>query len=135
MELKKIKYSELNGKQKEIYNFQKIAWELADFWFNCIKLSEDWQWADFLAYHINGKKTLKVQLKARITIDKKYLWKNIFIAFPVWENWYIIEHDTLVEILWQISDRLNSESWLEHWCYSSGKPSLSILKSLEQYKL
>lgn len=51
MKLKKIDYCELNPKQKEIYNFQKLAGILADYGFNCIKLSDDWNGADFLAYH------------------------------------------------------------------------------------
>ena len=37
MEFKKVQYEKLNGKQKEIYNFQKVAAELADYGFNCIK--------------------------------------------------------------------------------------------------
>ncbi len=48
---KKIPYDQLNGKQKEIFNFQKIAATFADYGFNCIKLADDWQGADFLAYH------------------------------------------------------------------------------------
>ena len=43
MKLKKIDYCELNPKQKEIYNFQKLAGILADYGFNCIKLSDDWK--------------------------------------------------------------------------------------------
>ena len=79
MKLKKIGYS----KQKEIFNFQKVAGLLADYGFNCIKLADDWQGADFLAYHVDGKSTLKVQLKSRPTISKKYRGKAIFMAFPV----------------------------------------------------
>lgn len=79
----KIIYSELSPRQKEIYNFQKISAYLADYGFNCIKLSDDWNGADFLAYHLNGKDTLRIQLKSRITIDKKYINKNLHIAFPI----------------------------------------------------
>ena len=71
--LQRIAPNKLNGKQKEIYNFQKSASLLADYGFNCIKLSDDWQGADFLAHHFDGKTTLRVQLKARLTIDRKYL--------------------------------------------------------------
>ena len=69
MELKRIKYEDLNAKQKQIYNFQKVAGLLADYGYNCIKLDDDWQGADFLAYHNDGDQTLKVQLKARCTVD------------------------------------------------------------------
>jgi len=54
MKLEKIEYSSLNAKQKEIYNFQKVASLLADYGFNCIKLADDWQGADFLAYNHKG---------------------------------------------------------------------------------
>jgi hypothetical protein len=67
-----IRYASLKARQKELFNFQKIAATLADYGFNCIKLADDWQGADFLAYHINGTTTLKVQLKSRLTIDRKY---------------------------------------------------------------
>jgi hypothetical protein len=59
----RIRYAELNAKQKEIYNFQKVAALLAEYGFNCIKLADDWQGADFLAYHHHGDRTLKVQLR------------------------------------------------------------------------
>ena len=81
MILRPIKYSDLNSRQKENYNFQKVAGELADYGYNCLRLNDDWQGADFLAVHINGDDVLKVQLKGRFTIDDKYLGKNIFIAF------------------------------------------------------
>ena len=33
-------------------------------------LADDWQGADFLAYHKDGSGTLKVQLKARLALSK-----------------------------------------------------------------
>ena len=43
MKLQKVKYEELTAKQKEIFNFQKVAAQLADYGFNCIKLDDDWR--------------------------------------------------------------------------------------------
>ena len=71
MQLHKIEYNSLNSRQKEIFNFQKISGVLADYGFNCIKLADDWQGADFLAYHKDGLDTLKVQLKSRLTINER----------------------------------------------------------------
>ena len=61
----RVCYETLNAKQKEIYNFQNVAAVLADYGFNCIKLSDDWNGADFLALHMPSRDTLRVQLKSR----------------------------------------------------------------------
>ncbi len=41
--LEKINYGDLNGKQQEVYNFQKCAALLAEYGFNCIRLVDDWE--------------------------------------------------------------------------------------------
>ena len=62
------------------------ATSTSDYRFNCIKLNDDWQGADFLAYHKDGSTTLKVQLKARAVINKKYRGKDLYLAFPAVET-------------------------------------------------
>lgn len=62
-----VPFKTLNAKQKEIYNFQKIAARLADYGYHSMWLSDDWQGADFLACHVDGKTVLRVQLKSRLT--------------------------------------------------------------------
>ena len=99
MDFNKVGYNDLNSRQKEIFNFQKVSSVLADYGFNCIKLADDWNGADFLAYHFNGSETLKVQLKGRLTIAKKYLGKGLFMAFPIDGIWCLINHDELVEMI------------------------------------
>jgi hypothetical protein len=136
MTFKKVNYKDLNGRQKEVYNFHKIAAVLADYGFNCLKLTDDWQGADFLAYQMLGStETLKVQLKSRISIDRKYEGKNIWIAFPRSDVWYLIEHDTLRNIIGQTTPWLSSPSWKEHGFFNSHKPSAKLLKELEEYKI
>jgi hypothetical protein len=78
-----IDCQELDSKQKEIYNFQKVAAKLADYGYNCIKLADDWLGADFLAYHKDGEETLKVQLIGRLLADRKCVGKNLYMAFPL----------------------------------------------------
>ncbi len=85
----------LNPKQQENFNFQKVASTLADYGFNCIRLSDDWQGADFIACHIDGNTFLKIQLKGRLMFQKKYNGKNIYIAFRQDEKCYIYPHDEL----------------------------------------
>lgn len=59
----RVAYGKLNARQKESYNFQKVAARMADNGFNCLRLTDDWQGADFIACHIDGETFLKVQLK------------------------------------------------------------------------
>ncbi len=133
MKIKRVKYSDLSAKQKEIYNFQKIAGILADYGFNCIKLADDWQGADFLAYHKDGKQTLKVQLKGRLCVDKKYLGKDLFMAFQISKTkktWYLIEHDKLVKAVSETTNWLNTDSWKERGIYNSSRPNERLLSAI-----
>ena len=85
--MKKINYDKLNSCQQENYNFQKVAAVLADYGYNSIRLTDDWQGADFIAIHIDGSTFLKIQLKGRISFDKKYQNKDIWICFPYNGDW------------------------------------------------
>jgi frataxin-like iron-binding protein CyaY len=132
---KPIPYDQLKSKQKELFNFQKVASTLADYGFNCIKLADDWEGADFLAYHFEGKTTLRVQLKSRLTISKKYEGKDIWMAFPHNGSWYLIEHDRLVEKAGKHTDWLESSSWREKGGYSSRSINPEFLDSLLEDRL
>ena len=134
MYLRRVDYRELNGKQKEIYNFQKVAAKLADYGFNCIKLDDDWMGADFLAYHKDGVQTLRVQLKGRLTISKKYTGKDLYLCFRHRDYWYLVPHDTLVDIAGLTTNWLNTPSW-EKGQYSSASPSQKTLEALADYRL
>ena len=134
MHLRRVDYRELNGKQKEIYNFQKVAARLADYGFNCIKLDDDWMGADFLAYHKDGVQTLRVQLKGRLTISKKYSGKDLYLCFRHQDNWYLVPHDTLVDIA-GLTTKLAQYAFLGKGQYSSANPSQKTLKALADYRL
>jgi hypothetical protein len=125
----------LNARQKELFNFQKAAATLADYGFNCIKLTDAWQGADFLAYHVNGTTTLRIQLKSRITTQKKYLGKDIWIVFPHQGFWYLIEHDDLVAKAGEHTDWLHSHSWRVKNGYSSPGINPELLDSLVENRL
>lgn len=137
MKLNKIVYSKLNSRQKETYNFQKVSSILADYGFATIKLNDDWQSADFIAQHIDGITFLKVQLKSRLTFSEKYKGKNIFISFPYKDNWYLADHDELLNIFLKKykNEMAASKSWTESGGYSWGTLSKTHLDILEEYKL
>jgi len=136
---KQIAYKHLNARQKELFNFQKLAATFADRGFNCIKLADDWQGADFIAYHATENCTLRVPLKSRITIDhKKYggISKDIWMAFPHKnQDWYLIRHDSLVEKIRTHTKWLLSDSWKEQNAYSSTSINPALLESLTEDRL
>jgi len=97
MKLQRVSYADLNSRQKENYNFQKVTGRLADYGFNCLRLTDDWQGADFIACHIDGETFLKVQLKGRFVLDRKYLRKDIHIAFLHRDDLFLYPHDTIYD--------------------------------------
>ena len=135
MKFDRIRYANLNARQKETYNFQKVAALLADYGFNCIKLTDDWQGADFLAYHKDGRDTLRVQLKARVHIDKKYCEKGLFMAFPIDGDWYLIAHDDLVKLVGETTNWLETASWKSGGRYTASKPSKRLVSVIEGARL
>ena len=132
---KKIKYVDLNARQKETYNYQKISALLADYWYTTIKLSDDWQGADFIAMPFSWQEILRIQLKGRMTFDKKYIWKSLYICFENKENnvWYVYNHDELLnKILPQIE---NTKSWKDVWSYSFSWVGIKNKELLKSYLL
>ena len=133
MKLERIQYSKLNAKQQESYNYHKLSALLADYGFAGILLADDYNGADFLAMHKDGQ-ILRVQLKARVTIDKKYVAKDLYMAFPVKDRWCLIAHDTLLDLP-DISVWLTSPSWVERGGYSSPTVSKNLEIALASYLL
>lgn len=133
MVLKRIDYKLLNAKQKEMYNYHKVTSLLADYGFSGILLSDDYNGADFLAVHKDGE-ILRVQLKGRITIDRKYIGKDLYMAFPVKDRWCLIAHDNLIKLP-AISAWLTSPSWIVGGSYSSPTASKSLTIALAPYLL
>lgn len=131
----RIAYESLNARQKESYNFQKVSAVLADFGFATIKLNDDWQGADFIAQHLSGD-TLKVQLKGRLTFQKKYQGKDLWLCFRDGEDWYFYPHDFLLEQVLAQSNVENTESWnKDDGGYSFPSLSPKLKELLLPYKL
>lgn len=99
MEFNRIDYKDLNAKQKENYNFHKISSKLADYGYNSIRLTDDWNGADFIAIHINGN-VLKFQQKGRLTISKnKYSGDDIWIVYIEDDLIKLYNHNKIKSIL------------------------------------
>ena len=131
----RVPYSSLNPRQQESYNFQKVAAVLADFGFTAIRLSDDWRGADFIAQHMDGIAFLKVQLKGRLTFDKKYLGRDIHVCFPAGRHWFIYPHDDLLPRVQEISDFSNTDSWSQKGGYSFPRLSKNLRNLFKDYRL
>ena len=79
-----------------------------------MRLNDDWQGADFIA--VNGDLMIKVQLKGRFTLDKKYIGKDIYVAFIEDNIVKIYNHDDALSIVPE--NLLNTKSWVEDGLYS-----------------
>lgn len=128
IEFIRIEYSSLNARQKENYNFHKVAGALAEYGYNSMRLNDDWQGADFIA--IKDNEMMKIQLKGRFTIDKKYIGKNIYIAFIEDGIVKIYFHDDVINSL---SEGIkNTKSWRLNGIYTWGKtPKMYRSQTLE----
>ena len=140
MKFERLSFEEGTGvasKLVETYNFHKAAAVLAEYGFDCMRLSDDWAGADFLAHHKDSGQTLKVQLKSNLVIAQKYLDdKDLFMCFPLDRtgNWYLIKHSDLIELVCQHSASwLESSSWKHRKMYGSNRGTKEMRKALEPY--
>lgn len=118
IQLDRVEYTALNARQKETYNFQKVAARLGEYGYNCILLSDDWLGADFIAYHHNGQDFYRIQLKGRLTLESKYEGRDLHIAFLDGDRCYVYPHDALAAQI-EAAGRINeSVSWSKHRSYS-----------------
>lgn len=115
---RKVPYADLNSRQRENHNFHKIAACLADFGYHSIRLSDDFQGADFIALHVDGSDILRVQLKGRLTIDGKYEGKSLHVAFIEGGSVYLYPHDETLEWIVANGKIKDTASWINNRGYS-----------------
>jgi hypothetical protein len=128
-QFEKIHYKNLNHRQKESYNYQKISAVLADYGFITYRMHDDYNGADFHAVGINDE-ILKIQLKGRVTIERKYLGKQLYIGFPCHENWYLYPHDDIYQIITS-----HSKGAANHGGRSIGYIPKWLTPIMEKYKI
>jgi hypothetical protein len=140
LDFERVPYDELNPAQQENYNYHKVSARLADFGYTTLRLHDDFEGADFIAKHVFGKKLLKVQLKGRLTFDKKYQRDEeedeIYIAFPANGEWYLYPHDTVFdEVVRRCNIIVGTDEWKEKGTYHIGSLSEIQKEILEPYRL
>lgn len=135
MTFQHVKYTDLNSRQREIFNFQKVSGLLADFGFATYRLTDDWNGADFLAVPFDGSKILRVQLKGRLTFDKKYQDKDLWVCFRHAGFVYLYPHDILLDDVLKITNVGNTPSWCNGGGYSYPAPPKFLEEQLKRYCL
>jgi hypothetical protein len=88
---------------------------------------------DFILHHEGKNDTRKVQLKGRWMIDKKYERRDIWMAFPIGSDWYLMPHDEMVRLA-AIDGITQTASWVEGGAYSRGNPSSAVIAQCAQYR-
>jgi hypothetical protein len=139
MTFQKISYEELNSRQQEAYNFQKVSAVLADFGIVTIPLSNDWNGADFIAQCRDGITFHKVQLKGRLTFDMKYYGKQLYICFRDGvrdhDPWYMYEHDELLGKVIAEGQIEGTKTWELKKPYHFPILSVRMKELLEPYRI
>lgn len=128
-------YDSLSSKEKESYNTSKLISEMAEYgYLEHLKINGDKHGADLLFYRSSDCSVLKVQLKGRVSFNKKYLNKELCIAFPIRLSnktvWYLYDHDDLLNKVLEQSNISSTSSWIENGSYSWPKIPQFILEHL-----
>lgn len=131
----RISYEQLNARQRENYNAAKLSAVLADYGFSTIRLSDDWQGTDLIAQHMDGQTFLKIQLKGRPVFYRKYEGKDLHIAFPDGDAWYIYPHDEVLGSLLRASNLGNTLEWNEKGKYVYPKLTKQLRDLVQPYAL
>ncbi len=88
---------------------------------------------DLVAYRESDSETRLIQLKGRWTIDRKYLGRSIWVAFPHGGHWYLAPHDEMVAV-GTTQGYCSTASW-EAGTYNVPSPGKSLLATLEPWRL
>ena len=130
----KDKYATFDSKSKEAFNIAQLGSLLARKQEYLSQIRYDTNGADVLAYNVATNETRAIQVKGRIHVHRRYLNRNLWIAFPNWldnnhQAWYLIPHDILVE-LWGLEKIQN----LDEGTFSLKIPK-KLIESLGKYVL
>ena len=132
-----VPYEDLDLSQRKNFNYRKITRILSKHGFRCFREPNSTRGVDFVAVRDSGE-TLRVNLKARWMIDKRYLESGLHIVFPSVDGdhggCYMLPHDELVDLIGEHCEYLNSPSWRVRGRYS-GSTTLKMRRMLQNYYL
>lgn len=88
---------------------------------------------DFILYRETDRVMRKVQLKGRWMIDEKYIGRDIWMAFPIAGEWYLMPHDKMFACA-EAEGFTKSSSWIDGHAYSLKKPSAAVIAQCDPYQ-
>ena len=88
---------------------------------------------DFILYNEHTGDVRKVQLKGRWTIEKKYLNRDIWIAFHNNGRWYLAPHDEMASMAVDYGFTATS-SWISGGAYSCPRLSKQMLNDMIKFR-
>jgi hypothetical protein len=145
-----VDYTSLNAKQKEVHNFHHIAAVLAKHGYASYPIRDDWNGGDMIARHMTdpGREMLTIQIKGRLTFDRKYQNKGVWIGFPHQPagatrdgTIYVYPHDEILAHYGEVRAAKGQQpleqtgSWQKDGQYSWDSPTKDLLEMLRPYRL
>ena len=134
---KTIEYESLSGKEQESYNASKLSAIMSEYgYLECARINGDKWGADLLFYRASDADVKKVQLKGRVTFSKHYTGKQLYIAYPDIDGWYMYPHDDLVDQAGSLSSWQETMSWFRpDGGYSWNVTPMWLKNILEPWKI
>ena len=87
-------------------------------------------------YYRGGDRHLRfVQAKGRVAISKKYLDRDICMAFSEKDHWYLYPHDDLVHFCEAEKKWVTNKSWREDGEFNSKKIPAWMSKWMQQWRI
>jgi hypothetical protein len=117
---------------REVINRNTVVSLALDEGFNAFLPVYD-SGVDFVLYRECDGLVRKVQLKSRWTIERKYVGRDIWIAFPMGSDWYLMPHDEMLAYA-ETDGVTQTASWIEGGSYSRPRPSAALVTQCAPYR-
>jgi len=124
--------SKYRGQVREVINRNTVVSLALEQDFNAFLPVYDGG-VDFILYRESDARVRKVQLKSRWMIDKKYIGRDIWIAFPIDGDWYLMPHDVMLASA-EADGVTRTASWKEAGAYSRRRLSAALVEQCTPYR-
>lgn len=135
MRFERIDLSQMSPSEVRKYNYNKVTAALSDYGFSTELLPEGQFVWDFVATQEHTGKKIKVLIRPQMTLEKKFLGKDIYICFLEGSNWYIYPHDQHYEHVRITSNLMDTSSWKKEGTFTVSKLSAQNKLAIAPFKI